>query len=81
MEKAKSILFSNLYLLNRTGSELHILELAKAFKRSGWEVTCYALVVGYPLQAAFEAACIKLVKFGHEEQLDNSYDVFLLNTT
>ena len=71
----KTILFTSLFLSARTGSELHILELTKAFKRAGWDVTCYTLLATYPLQQDLEAAGIKLVEFGCEEELASSYEV------
>lgn len=71
----KSILITNLYLASRTGSELHVLELAKAFASSGWAVTCYTLVEALPLMEEFAESHIKVVKLGHEEELDDHYTV------
>ena len=51
----KKALITNLWLLTRTGSELHVLEVARALVRRGWEVTCYALLVGEPLLSRLEA--------------------------
>lgn len=70
-----SILFTNLFLAARSGSELHVLELAKAFLAKGWDVTCFTLVQAYPLQDLFAQAGIKVVRYGEEEQLANHYSV------
>lgn len=73
--KRKNILFTNLFLATRTGSELHILELASAFINSGWDVTCFALVTAHPMIEAFSKIGIKLVELGHERELENHYTV------
>ena len=65
----KSILITNLYLASRTGSELHVLELAKAFASSGWAVTCYTLVEALPLMEEFAESHIKVVELGNERSL------------
>ena len=70
------ILFTNLFLASRTGSELHTLTLAKLFRRAGWEVTCFTLLQGYPLQPEFETAGIKVLTLGQEAELLDNYDVF-----
>lgn len=70
-----SILFTNLYLQSRSGSELHIGELAQAFMKMGWDVTCYTLVTGYPLQGELQESGVKIVEFGDEGQLADHYDV------
>lgn len=70
-----SILFTNLYLAARTGSELHTLELAKFFKGRGWDVTCYTLLYAYPLRREFEQEGINVVKLGEEDRLADHYDV------
>lgn len=70
-----SILFTNLYLAARTGSELHTLELAKYFKKIGWDVTCFTLIYAYPLQREFEQEGIKVVELRHEDELSDHYDV------
>ena len=75
MSASPSILFTNLLLGGRTGSELHVLELAQSFSTVGWDVTCYALVVAYPLQLEFNKAGVKLVEYGNEDQLEQKYDV------
>ena len=71
-----SILITNLSLCARTGSELHVLELARQFKASGWDVTCFTLVYAYPLKREFETSGIEVVEFGSEELLRDHYDVF-----
>lgn len=70
-----SILFTNLTLAARSGSELHILELAKAFLKKGWDVTCYTLVLAYPIQGHFKQAGINVVEFGEEDRLSSHYTV------
>lgn len=75
-DKHPSVLLTNLYLAQRSGSELHILELAEAFNTAGWDVTCYALVIAYPLKSAFIRRGITLVEFGEENLLEPQYDVF-----
>lgn len=74
-EQKHTVLFTNLYLGAFTGSELHVLELARAFQEHGWDVTCYTFVKAYPLQVRFEESGIKVVEYGEEEQLDAYYDV------
>ena len=71
----KSILFTNLYISARTGSELHILELSKAFSSAGWDVTCFALVIAHPFLEEFANSGVKLVELGHESELSDSYTV------
>lgn len=74
-EEKPSVLFTNLFLAARSGSELHVLELAKAFLAKGWDVTCYTLVFAYPLQDLFAQAGIKVIRFGEEELLADHYSV------
>ena len=75
IKKKPSILFTNLFLAARSGSELHVLELAKAFLAKGWDVTCYTLVLAYPLQDQFVQAGISVIRFGEEKLLENHYTV------
>lgn len=72
-----SLLISNLFLLSRTGSELHVCELSKAFIGRGWDVTAYALVIGYPTQGILEQLGVTLISYGEEDKLKSSYDLFL----
>ena len=73
----KSALITNLYLASRTGSELHALEVARGLVRRGWEVTCYALIVGEPLRSQFLSLgpSAHLVEFGNEDFLLHRYDL------
>jgi hypothetical protein len=71
----KTILFTNLFMVARTGSELHILELAKHFIENGWEATIYTLTYGYPLQKELDSIGAKVVTFGNEHELDEHYGV------
>ncbi|WP_417061973.1 hypothetical protein [Enorma massiliensis] len=75
VEHRPSILFTNLTLAARSGSELHIFELAKAFIDRGWDVTCYTLVHAYPMQEHFAQLDIQVVIFGEEEKLASHYSV------
>ena len=70
-----SILISNQFLAARTGSELHVLTLARLFSRAGWDVTCFTLLYGHPLQADFERYGIHVVTLGSESLLSDHYDV------
>ncbi len=70
-----SILISNQFLAARTGSELHVLTLARLFSRAGWDVTCFTLLYGHPLQADFERDGIHVVTLGSESLLSDHYDV------
>lgn len=71
----RSILFTNLFLANRSGSELHVLELATFFKSQDWEVTCYTPSLAFPLQGELFERGIRVVEFGDEDQLSDHYDV------
>ncbi len=73
--ESQTILFTNLFMIARTGSELHILELAKHFVENGWEATIYTLTYGYPLQKELESIGAKVVTFGNENELSDHYDV------
>lgn len=46
---SKKVLMTNLYLQKYTGSELHTLELARQFKKNGYEVTIVVYSKSYPL--------------------------------
>lgn len=70
-----SILISNQFLAARTGSELHVLTLARLFSRAGWDVTCFTLLYGHPLQADFERDGIRVITLGSESLLSDHYDV------
>ena len=70
-----SLLITNLFLLSRTGSELHVCELSKAFIDRGWDVTAYSLVVGYPTQGVLESLGVNIVQYGEEGKLLDSYDL------
>lgn len=76
MSKKPSILFTNLFELTRTGSELHVLALAEAFKQRGWDVDVFCLVKGLPLQQAFLEKGIRLYDYAQINELKPHYDVF-----
>lgn len=71
----KSILFTNLSFASRTGSELHVLELAQKYRERGWEVTCYTVLAGYPLLSEANEIGMKVVALGEEDSLARHYDV------
>lgn len=70
------ILISCWSLTARTGSELHTLTLAEAFKKHGWDVTCFTLLHGYPIQGNFDALDINVVDLEHIDTLSGQFDVF-----
>lgn len=70
-----SILITCWSLASRTGSELHSLTLAKAFKAKGWDVTCFTLVHGQPLQGEFALLGVPVIDLMHLDQLSGSFDV------
>lgn len=72
-----SILITNQFLAGRTGSELHVLELAGQFRNRGWQVTCFTIAYGYPLQKSLEAIGVKVILLGSEHELEDYYDLFL----
>lgn len=76
MSNKPSILFTNLFELTRTGSELHVLALAEAFKQRGWDVDVFCLVKGLPLQQAFLEKGIRLFDYAQIDELKPHYDVF-----
>lgn len=76
LQKKPSILLTNLFELARTGSELHILSLAEAFKNKGWDVTVFCLLKGLPLQQAFIEKEITLYDYQELDKLADHYDVF-----
>lgn len=45
----KTVLITNLYFAKYTGSELHILEIAKQFEKKGFDVTIAVFQKAYPL--------------------------------
>lgn len=71
----RSILFTNLFETARTGSELHILALAKAFKEKNWEVDVFTLAKGLPLQQDFLENGINLFDYTEISKLQKHYDV------
>ncbi len=76
MSNRPSILLTNLFELTRTGSELHVLSLAEAFKQRGWDVDVFCLVKGLPLQQAFLEKGIALFDYAQIDELKPHYDVF-----
>lgn len=50
----KRVLLTNLFFEKYTGSELHILEMAKQFKKKGYEVTIAVFKKAYPLLGVVE---------------------------
>lgn len=76
MSNKPSILLTNLFEITRTGSELHILSLAEAFKQRGWDVDVFCLVKGLPLEQAFLEKGIRLFDYAQIDELKPHYDVF-----
>lgn len=71
----KTILITCWSLTARTGSELHTLSLALAFQAKGWDVTCFTILHGYPLQGEFSKHGIKVIDFMRLNQLSGHFDV------
>lgn len=70
-----SILLTNVYLMNRAGSELHTLMLAKNLTDAGWDVTCLTLIYAYPMRHEFESAGIMVLTLDDKDKLRKHYDV------
>lgn len=71
----KSILLTNLSLCQRSGSELHILELSKRFKEAGWDVSCFTLLEALPISACFHDLGVKVITPETADELEGHYDV------
>lgn len=54
----KRVLMTNLYLSKYTGSELHVLELARQFEKRGYEVTIAVFQKAHPLLEQADTICV-----------------------
>ena len=71
----KKVLLTNLMLCDYTGSELHILSIAKQFKKRGYEVICAVVYSAYPMKYLAEEYGIKIIHITEEELPYKHYDV------
>ncbi len=71
----KKVLLTNLMLCDFTGSELHILSIAKQFKKRGYEVICAVIYSAYPMRYLAEKYEIKLIHITEETLPYKHYDV------
>lgn len=69
----KRVLITNLFFAKYTGSELHVLEMAKLFEKRGFEVTIAVFEKAYPLLE--KAGTIHVVDVLNEELEDVDYDI------
>lgn len=72
----KKVLMTNLYLQKYTGSELHTLEIARQFKKHGFEVTIMVYSKAYPLLALCND--FKVIECKHERLDEQYYDIVFL---
>lgn len=72
----KNVLITNLFFEKYTGSELHVLEIARLFEEKGFEVTIAVFQKAYPLMA--EAGSIRIVECQSEELGDTDFDVLFV---
>lgn len=73
---AKKVLMTNLYLQKYTGSELHTVELARQFKKHGFEVTIAVYSKSYPLLELCDE--FKVIECQHETLTDNYFDIVFI---
>lgn len=71
----KNVLLTNLMLCDFTGSELHILSIAKQFKKRGYEVICAVVYSAYPMRYLAEEYGIKIIHITEEKLPCKHYDV------
>lgn len=69
----KRVLLTNLYFARYTGSELHVLEVARLFEKKGYEVTVAVFQKAYPLLK--QAGTINIVDCFREELKVQEYDI------
>lgn len=69
----KRVLMTNLYFAKYTGSELHILEMAKLFVNKGYEVTVAVFQKAYPLLEKVEE--FSVVDCMQEKLKETDYDI------
>ena len=69
----KQVLITNFFFERYTGSELHVLEMARLFKNKGYEVTIAVFRKGYPLLEKMEN--FHVIDVLKEELQSQDYDV------
>lgn len=72
----KRVLMTNLYLQKYTGSELHTLEIARQFKKHGFEVTIAVYSKSYPLLSLCND--FKVIECQNEMLDEQYYDIVFL---
>ncbi len=73
---SKKVLMTNLYLQKYTGSELHTLELARQFKKNGYEVTIVVYSKSYPLLAFCDD--FKVIECQNEKLEEDYFDIVFI---
>ena len=73
---SKKVLMTNLYLQKYTGSELHTLELARQFKKNGFEVTIVTYSKSYPLLALCND--FKVIECQNEKLEEDYFDIIFI---
>ena len=69
----KRVLMTNFFFAKYTGSELHVLEMARLFEKRGFEVTIAVFEKAYPLLAKTDT--IRVVEVLNEELENFDYDI------
>lgn len=72
----KNVIITTLQCCSYSGSELHILSIAKEFVRNGYDVTVLTLEKSYPLLFEYEKEGIKVLTFKENLKIEENYDVF-----
>lgn len=73
---SKKVLMTNLYLQKYIGSELHTLELARQFKKNGYEVTIVVYSKSYPLLAFCDD--FKVIECQNEKLEEDYFDIVFI---
>lgn len=73
----QSVLITNLSLAGYTGSELHVVDLARAFRAQGASVTCFTLVTAQPILGMLKAEGVRVIEYSDVESLAGSYDLLI----
>ena len=74
----KRALLTNLYIQKYTGSEFHILEIAKLFQVKGYQVTVATFEKAYPMLELFEEFEIETIECRTEELKETEYDIMFV---
>lgn len=72
----KRVLMTNFFFAKFTGSELHVLEMARLFEKHGYEVTIAVFEKAYPLLE--KASTIHVVDVLNEELKNVDYDIIFV---